>query len=164
MSAGARDEVDCGRCTPILMLFKRRLNGEVMSTGDLACRVRLVLCHPVQEPGMAVVVRGDLQGDEQLSSEQGNRSKKAAASNGKACSNPDETESGIEVRVGRQEVAEDRGAATGRLRRLHNINIAHAPERPKNLKNQTSKDQIVVRDLLRQKEGPGFIEPMAPNL
>ena len=62
------------------MLFECRLDGQVMSAGDPARRASLVLRHPMQEPGMAVVVGRDLESDEQLPPEQGDRFKKAAAS------------------------------------------------------------------------------------
>ena len=66
MPAGARDQIDCRDGTPVFMLFECRLDGEVMTTGNPARRPSLVLCHPMQEPGMAVVVGRDLESDEQL--------------------------------------------------------------------------------------------------
>jgi len=125
MPAGPRDEIDCSDGAPVFVLFERCLDGEVMSTGDPARCVSLVLRHPMQEPGMAVVVGRDLESDEQLPPQQGDRFKKAAARKGQARANPNETEPRTEIRVRSQQVAEDRRAAVGQLRRLHDIHRTH---------------------------------------
>jgi hypothetical protein len=66
MSARTRNKFERGESAAIFMLLESRFYGKVMGSGQGRGARRLMSRHPVQEPGMTMVVGRDFERYEQL--------------------------------------------------------------------------------------------------